>query len=366
MERDVPFTDVYVDDEIVEAAGDVLRSTRYVKGPELDAFENEFADLCGTEYAVGVSNGTAALLLAMKSIGLGPSDDVFVPAHTFFASVSPVLEIGANPVFVDVNPDRYTIDTDDLLKKVEASDTPSAIVPVHLYGQPADMSGVHSVASDYDVTIIEDAAQAHAAEYEGEQTGSLGDIGCFSFYPSKNMTVGGDGGMLTTDNPDIAARARQYRNHGRGDDGIHQTLGLNYRLNEVNAAIGRVQARHVKEWGQQRNEAAMHYNERLSDVPEVTIPREAPEVHHVYHLYVICAPDRDDLQQHLESQGISTGVHYETPAHQHPAVAEHVGEVSGVDTAEKLCGEILSLPMHPRIENEEIEYVCSAIEGYYT
>ena len=366
MEQNVPFTDIYVDDETVEAVDDVLRGTRYVKGPELDAFENEFADLCGTEHAIGVSSGTAALLLAMKSVGIGPSDDVFVPAHTFFASVSPVLELGANPVFVDVDSDRYTIDTDDLLAKAEAAENPTAVVPVHLYGQPADMSGVHSVASDHDMTIIEDAAQAHAAEHEGKQTGSLGDVGCFSFYPSKNMTVAGDGGMLTTDDPDVAANARRYRNHGRGEDGIHQTLGLNYRLNEVNAAVGRVQTRYVEKWGQQRNEAAMQYNERLSDVSEVVIPREAPEAHHVYHLYVIRVPNRNDLQEHLESEGISTGIHYETPAHQHPAVAEHVGEVGDVDTAEKVCDEILSLPIHPRIEDDEIEYVCSTIEEFYT
>lgn len=365
MNQSVPFTEIYIDDEIVNEVERILRSTRYVKGPELEAFEDEFADQCGVEHAVGVSSGTAALLLAMKSVEISAGDDVFVPAHTFFASVSPIIELGANPVFVDVDPDTYTIDTEDLRARVEESEDPAAVVPVHLYGQMADMSTVRSIASDYDMTIIEDACQAHAAEYKGERAGSLGDIGCFSFYPSKNMTVAGDGGMLTTDDPDVASRARQYRNHGRGDEGIHQRLGLNYRLNEINAAVGRVQLRHVEEWGRKRNKAAQRYNEQLSSIDEVTVPIEAPEVNHVYHLYVIRVPDRDELREYLEAQGISTGIHYDTPVHQHPAVREHVEDVGEVETAKELCDRILSLPMYPEIKDEEIDYVCSMIERYY-
>jgi len=201
MTEQVPFTDVYVDDDIVDSATEVLDSRRYVKGPRVEALERQFADTCNADHAVGVSSGTAALYLAMKAAGIGDGDTVLVPGHTFFATVSPVVELGAHPVFVDADPDTYTIDVTDLAEKAAAHEEAAAVVPVHLYGQPAAMDSVRAVADRHDMLVFEDSCQAHGSTYQGDPVGSLGTAGCFSFYPSKNMTVAGDGGMLVTDDP---------------------------------------------------------------------------------------------------------------------------------------------------------------------
>jgi dTDP-4-amino-4,6-dideoxygalactose transaminase len=367
MPEKIPFTDIYSDDDIADRVTEVLESGRYVKGPRLETFETEFADLCGTDHAVGVSSGTAALLLALKAAGIGEGDDVLVPAHTFFASVSPVLEVGARPVFVDVDPDpgSYTLDPDDLAAKASEAGNPQAVVPVHLYGHPADMDRVREVAADHDLTVIEDAAQAHGAEYDGQRVGSLGEAGCFSFYPSKNMTVGGDGGMVVTDDGQLADRVRQFRNHGRDDDGTHRRLGLNYRLDETNAAVGLEQLSHLRSWNRERREAAERYTARLSSLPEVTTPSEREAVSHVYHLYVVEVPDRDALREHLADRAVETGVHYPTPAHRHPPVEERVGEVESVERAEAVCDRIVSLPMHPDLDPGEVSRVCDEIAAFY-
>ncbi|WP_232702138.1 DegT/DnrJ/EryC1/StrS family aminotransferase [Halobacterium wangiae] len=361
---DVDFTDIYVDDEILESVESVLRSTRYIKGPELEAFEEAFARHCGVEHAVGVSSGTSAILLALQSVGVGEGDDVFVPGHTFFATVSPVLALNANPVFVDIDPETYTMDPEDLIRAIESSDHPTAVFPVHIYGQMADMSRISEIAEQYDLKVVEDACQAHFAERNGDVAGTIGDAGAFSFYPSKNMTVAGDGGMLMTDDDDVAEQARMLRNHGRNEVGEHVDLGLNYRMDEVRAAVGNEQLAHIDEWNTARNQAAQTYSRLLADVDEITTPFEADGAFHVYHLYVIQAPDRDKLQSHLEDQGIDTGIHYPTPAHEHEAVVERRGE-SSLPTTEDLADHILSLPMHPRISEKEIEYVCDTIEEYY-
>lgn len=361
---DVPFTDIYVDDDIVDRVSDVLRSKRYVKGPELEAFEEEFAAECGVEHAVGVSNGTAALFLSLRAAGIGDGDDVFVPGHTFFASASPILQLGANPVFVGIDEETYTLDPDALVEAVDEADNPQAVLPVHIYGQMADMERITAIADERDLTVVEDACQAHFAERDDHTAGAVGDVGAFSFYPSKNMTVAGDGGMLVTDDDEIAEHARAIRNHGRNPDGEHVHLGLNYRLDEVSAAVGREQLKHIREWNEGRNAAAQRYTEQLSDAPEVTTPSEAEDAYHVYHLYVIRVPDRDELQTYLENEGVDTGIHYATPAHEHESVVEHIGETS-LPFVEQFCDEILSLPMHPRISDDEVDEVCSLIEGYY-
>lgn len=365
MDNDIPFTDIYAGDEMLKRIMDVIKSKQYVKGDENKKFEQEFAKMCGVKHAVTVSSGTSALLLSMKCMDIGTGDEVLVPAHTFFATVSPILELGATPIFVDINQVNYTMDPVDLARKAEQAGNPTAVIPVHIYGHMADMDTIKEIAADYDLTIIEDACQSHAAEYNGQRAGSLGDLGCFSFYPSKNMTVGGDGGMITTDNDESARLARRYRNHGRNEDGIHCKLGLNHRMSELAAAIGRVQLDHVVRWGHDRNTAAAVYEEKLTDIEEVTTPTESDDVHHVYHLYVVQIPDRDNLRAYLDDQGIETGIHYPTPAHQHPAVKEHVGTTDDVDRTEELCDRVLSLPMHPRINESEIETVCSAIHDYY-
>lgn len=361
---EVPFTDIYVDDEIVNEVDEVLESTRYVKGPKLEAFEKEFAARCEVDHAIGVSNGTAAILLSLEAAGVGSGDDVFVPGHTFFASVSPILRLGANPVFVDVDPETYTISVDELERAIERSEDPAVIVPVHIYGQMADMEGIEGIADEYGLAVLEDACQAHFAHRNGRIAGATGDLGAFSFYPSKNMTVGGDGGMIVTDDDEIAASARALRNHGRDETGEHVALGLNHRLDEVRAAVGAKQLEHVESWNQARHEAAQTYTEKLGDVDAVTTPTEASDAYHVYHLYVIRVPDRDRLRNYLAERGIDTEIHYETPAHRHEPVLERCGEVT-LERTEQLCEDIVSLPLHPRITNEEIEYVCDAIREHY-
>lgn len=362
----VAFTDVYVDDDIVDRVGETLRSTRYVKGERVERFEAAFADLCGTDHAVGVNSGTAALLLSLQAAGVGPGDEVFVPGHTFFASVSPVLHLGATPAFVDVDPRTYTMDPNDLAAAVEAAEHPAAVVPVHLYGQLAAMDAILAVADEHDLTVVEDACQAHFATREGHTAGASGDAGAFSFYPSKNMTVGGDGGMLVTDDADLAARARQLRDHGRDEDGVHRVVGLNHRMSEVSAAVGREQLDRVRGWNAARATAAARYDALLADVEGVATPAVADGARHVYHLYVIQVPaaDRDPLREHLDARGVETGVHYETPAHEHPAVAERVGDVR-LPRTEALCDRIVSLPIHPRIAPAAVETVCAAVESYF-
>ncbi|WP_177167451.1 DegT/DnrJ/EryC1/StrS family aminotransferase [Halopenitus malekzadehii] len=353
-----------MDDSTKDAVTDALESGRYVKGPQVERFEDEFAEACGTKHAVGLNSGTSANLLGLKSIGVGDDDDVFVPAHTYFASASPILSLGANPVFVDVRSDTYTIDPDDLAAKVAKSDAAKAVIPVHIYGQMAEMERISKIAEENGLRVVSDACQAHLAERDGKKAGSIADVGTFSFYPSKNMTVAGDGGMLVTDDDEIAQRARAFRNHGRDEDGVHRHLGLNHRLSETLAAVGREQLKHVDEWNDGRRRAAETYADRLDDIDEVIVPAEDEANEHVYHLYVVQVPDRDGLREFLDDHSIDTGIHYSTPAHEHPAVTERVGETT-VEFAEELCDRIVSLPMHPRITDEEVEYVCDRIEAYY-
>jgi dTDP-4-amino-4,6-dideoxygalactose transaminase len=360
----VDFTDIYMDESMMGAVEDVLESGRYVKGPQVETFEEEFAAQCGVEHAVGVNSGTSAIYVGLKSIGIGDGDDIFVPGHTYFASVSPVLSLGANPVFVDVCKDTYTIDTNDLEAKIADADNPKAVIPVHIYGQMAEMDRITEIAAEHDMRVVSDSCQAHFAEQNGAKAGSLADIGTFSFYPSKNMTVAGDGGMLVTDDGKIAERARAFRNHGRNADGVHEQLGLNHRMSEVLGAVGREQLQHIEEWNDGRRRAARVYDERLSEVDEVVVPEENEDNKHVYHLYVIQIPDREDLREYLEERGVDTGIHYPTPAHEHPAVVDRCGETT-VEFTERLCDRILSLPMHPRITDEELNYVCDQIEEYY-
>jgi len=365
MTEQVPFTDVYVDDEIVDSATAVLDSRRYVKGPRVETLESQFASTCGVDHAVGVSSGTAALYLAMKAAGIGEGDTVLVPGHTFFATVSPVVELGADPVFVDIDPETYTIDETDLARNAAEYDDATAVAPVHLYGQAAAMGPIQTIADRYDLTIFEDSCQAHGATYRGDPVGSFGAAGCFSFYPSKNMTVAGDGGMLVTDDDDLARAARELRNHGRDDEGAHVRLGLNHRMDEVSAAVGLEQLSHLADWNAERAAAARRYRDQLADVAQVTLPTERDHATHVYHLFVVQVPDRDALRAHLDDAGIGTGIHYDPPVHLTPAMRSELDDVPTLPETERACGRILSLPMHPRITDEEIDRVAAEIRRFY-
>ena len=365
VEDGVDFTDLYVDDAIRESVDAVLQGKRYIKGPVVERFESAFAEMCGTDHAVAVSSGTDALYVALKASDVGPGDDVFVPAHTFFATASPVLALGANPVFVDINPTTYTMGPIDLEKKVSEAANPAAVVPVHIYGHPAEMHALPNVAKSHDLTLIEDACQAHGAMYQNQPVGSFADAGCFSFRPSKNMTVAGDGGMLVTDDDKLAREARMLRDYGRDEDGTHRRLGLNHRMSEVAAAVGHEQLSHLEDWNQSRRAAARRYTERLSNIPSVQPPDERRDVKHVYHRYVIQIPDRNDLRRYLAAHDIETGIHYETPVHHQPPVRERLDTVPELPRTERLTDRILSLPMHPEITDEAIDAVCRAIETFY-
>ncbi|WP_256300977.1 DegT/DnrJ/EryC1/StrS family aminotransferase [Haloarchaeobius salinus] len=365
MVEHVPFTEIEVTDDIVDRTASVVRSGRYVDGPQLDAFEAEFADAFDVDHAVGVSSGTAALSLSLRAAGVGEGDTVLLPAHTFFATASAAMNLDAEPVFVDVDPETYAIDVDDLEAKASFASRPAAVVPVHIYGQPADMDGVRRVADEYGLTVIEDSCQAHAARYDGEYAGTIGDLGCFSFYPSKNMTVGGDGGMIVTDDAELADAARRLRNQGRNPAGVHVDLGLNYRLDEFKAAFGREHLTHVEDWGRMRRENAALYDDRLAEVPEIETPTVADEREHVYHLYVVQADERDALRSFLSDRGVETGIHYEHALHQHPAIVDAAKETPRLPVVERLVDRIVSLPMHPWLTESEVEHVCTAIEDFY-
>lgn len=348
---------MWFDDSVCEAVVDVIRGGKYIKGPNLEGFERDFAEFCGAKYAVGVSSGTSAILLSLMAMGIGHGDEVIVPSHTFIATASPAKLLGATPIFADVCSDTYTIDPVDVRKKI--SGRTKAIIPVHLYGHPCDMDEILAIARDHDLKVIEDACQAHGAAYKGRRTGTLGHVGCFSFFPSKNMTVLGDGGMVTTDDSDLAGEISMLRDHGRKEKYVHQMLGFNCRLSEIHAAIGRAQLAHLESWNQRRREIAARYSALLSK--QLTCrPVEKSWAHHVYHLYVIRSRRRDELMAALARQGIETGIHYPVPLHRQPCLMS----AASLPVTEGLVNEVVSLPMHPHMSDDEVDYVASKVNAF--
>lgn len=354
---EISLSKMYVDDQIHQVVFNVLNSGRYINGQNLRSFEEEFADLCSTKYAVGVSSGTSAILLSLMALDIGEGDEVIVPSHTFIATASPVKFLGATVVYADIDPETYTIAPAEVQRKI----TPrtKAIIPVHLYGHPCDMDPIIELVSAHNMYIIEDACQAHGATYKGKKTGSLGSIACFSFFPSKNMTVLGDGGMITTDDEKIARKVRMMRDHGRTQKYVHEMLGLNCRLSEVHAAIGREQLKHLTDWNERRRAIAVRYSVLLRD-SGVIIPVEREWVRHVYYMYVIRVKQRNKLAAYLKERGIETGIHYPVPVHRQPCLASDVH----LPITEKYVDEILSLPMHPQLSDEQVAYVASEVRNF--
>lgn len=354
---EIPLSKMYVDDQIRKAVLNVLSSGRYINGQNLSGFEQEFAGLCGTKYAVGVSSGTSAILLSLMALGIGQGDEVIVPSHTFIATASPAKFLGATIVYADIDPEIYTIDPAEVRRKVTART--KAIIPVHLYGHPYDSDPINELARAHNIYVIEDACQAHGATYKGKRTGSLGNIACFSFFPSKNMTVLGDGGMMTTNDDKIAQEVRRLRDHGRTQKYVHEILGLNCRLSEVHAAIGREQLKHLIEWNERRRAIAARYNALLRD-SGVAIAVEREWARHVYHMYVIRVKQRDRLAAYLKGKNIETGIHYPVPVHRQPCLMSDVH----LPVTEKYVDEVLSLPMHPQLTDEEVEYVALEVRKF--
>ena len=349
-----------IGEEIERRVCHVLRSGQYVGGPEVEALEEEFARYCGVSYAVSVNSGTAALHTALLALGLGPGDEVITVAHTFAATVEAIVATGASPVFVDIDPDSYTMDPGQL----EAAITPRtrAIIPVHLYGQPADLEPILTIAAARGLAVIEDACQAHGATYRGRRVGSLGAIGCFSFYASKNLGAAGEGGMAVTDSPLYAERIRRLRDHGQGHRYQHEVLGFNYRLPALQAAVLRVKLPHLDAWNERRRAHAAAYGRLLADL-DVALPGERPDSSHVYHLYVIRSQARDRLREHLAAQGIASGIHYPLPVHLQPAYQQYGAGPGSLPHSEAAAATVLSLPMYPELTPPQLERVASALRA---
>ncbi|MBI4392797.1 MAG: DegT/DnrJ/EryC1/StrS family aminotransferase [Euryarchaeota archaeon] len=353
---------MFVDDETRQAALRVIESGRYIKGPEGEAFEKEFAAKIGTKHGIAVSSGTAALHIAYLAAGIGPGDEVIVPSHSFIATAAPLIHIGAVPVFADIDPVTFTI----LPREFSRLKSPrtKAVVPVHIYGQSADMSPIVEAARGHGIRVIEDAAQAHLAEYGGKRIGTLGDVAIFSFFPSKNMTVAGDGGMLTTDDDRIAATLRMLRDAGRapGQKYEHEIPGFNYRLSEIQSAIGRVQLKHLEAWTAKRRENAAYLQDALAGTKGVTLPTERTGSKHVWHQFVIRYHERDRLWKHLEASGIEAGVHYPIPIHLQPAF-KTLPRAKLAET-ERAAAEILSIPVHQKLTRADLDYIAGAVRDF--
>jgi dTDP-4-amino-4,6-dideoxygalactose transaminase len=362
----IPFVDMRqqfegLRSEILTAVTRALDSGQYVLGPEVKQFENEFAQYCGAEHAIAVNSGTSALHLALLAAGVGPGDEVITVPLTFVATVAAIRYTGAKPVFVDV--ERETLTMDPAL--VERAVTPStkAIVPVHLYGHPVQMVPILAVAKKHGLTVIEDACQAHGAEYKGRRTGNLGDFGCFSFYPTKNLGACGEGGVITTNNASDARVLRMYRDWGQEVKNVHVLRGYNHRLEGLQAAILRVKLRRLEQWNERRRQHARYYNDLLRGADVVT-PTELPGCRHVYHLYVIRSRARAELQRFLQSRGIDTAIHYPTPVHLQPAHEDLKYRRGAFPVAEEAAETILSLPMFPELRSDQLEAVVDATRNF--
>ena len=344
--------------EVDAAVAAVLESGHYILGPEVQAFEREFSAYCNTAYAVGVNSGTSALHLALLAAGVKEGDEVITAAFTFVATVAAIEYTGARAVLVDVDPLTLTIDPD----RIERAITPrtKAIIPVHLYGQPADMDPILSIARAHGLLVIEDAAQAHGAEYKHRRAGSMGDIGCFSFYPGKNLGAAGDGGAVTTSNEDYARKVRMLRDWGAEQKYRHVVKGFNFRLDEIQAAILRVKLRRLEAWTELRRQHARAYSSLLADTL-VRIPAEARDARHVYHLYAVRTRGRDRVHGEVNAAGIQAGIHYPIPVHLQPAYANLGYRRGDFPESELAADEVLSLPLYPELTRDALVRVARAV-----
>jgi dTDP-4-amino-4,6-dideoxygalactose transaminase len=357
----IPLSRAHVTEDMKAAVLAAIDSGRFILGPETRAFEEEFAAAIGTRYAVAVSNGTSAIQLTLLALGVGPGQEVLVPSHTAFPTVEAVFETGATPVFVDIDA-TYTVAPSDLEAKITARTV--GMIPVNLYGHPVDVTAMRRVADRHRLFWIEDSCQSHGATSGGKTIGSFGDAGAFSFYPSKNLTVFGDGGMVTTNREDLAQKIRRLRDHGRSDKYTHEVVGYNMRFNEIQASVGRVQLRHLDDYSKRRRELAQGYAEALRDV--VQTPPEPRDGEAVYHLYVIQTDARDALASFLKEHGIETGIHYPLPNHRQPATLARIRPAPpGLPETERIVPRILSLPMFYELSNADRDSVAATVRAFF-
>lgn len=347
-------------EEYLEAAGRVLRSGWYVLGKEVEAFEEEFARFTGSRHCVGLASGLDALALSVRALDIGPGDEVIVPSNTYIASVLGITERGATPVFVE--PDEF-YNLDPLRIESAITKRTRAIMPVHLYGQPCDMPSIRTVAEKYKLFVIEDCAQSHGASVSGRMTGSWGTIGCFSFFPTKNLGAFGDAGAVVTDSDEIAQRIRLLRNYGSIQKYVHEIEGVNSRLDELQAALLRVKLRHLPQLQQGRQRVADHYRSAITH-PSIGLPRVRDDVEPVWHQFVVASDKRDALQRHLKDAGIGTLIHYPIPPHLSRAYSRLGFGKGDFPIAERCADTVLSLPVYDGISPAEIDYVCAAINDF--
>ena len=361
----VPFLDLKAQYPLIllgikERFARIIDNTAFVCGKEVQEFEKKFAELHDVKYCVGLSSGTAGNHLALLCNGIGREDEIIVPVNTFVAAIEAICYAGAVPVFVDVDINTFNIDVEKIEERI--TDKTEAINPVHLYGQPADMNSILRIADEYELKVIEDAAQAHCAVHKGRKVGGIGDVASWSFYPGKNLGAWGEAGAITTNDKEIYLKAKMLRDHGSSKKYYHNMIGFNYRMSEFQAAVLNVKMKYIEEWTDMRQENARRYCDGLKDIETIILPSEMNDVEHVYHLYVIRTKERNILQEYLKENDIASGLHYPFPLHMLQAYADFGYKRGDFPVAEQLASEILSLPMFAELSKNQIEYVCRKIK----
>ena len=374
----IPFLDLkaqykQIEHEVLPMLTEAMANGAFIGGPQVLNFEAEFAEFCDSTYCAGVNSGTDALRFALMAVGVGPGDEVITVPNTFIATTEAISQVGATPVFVDIDEQTYNMDPNKLeayLKKRSAhsamrnASRPKAVLPVHLYGQPADMDPILEIAHDHNLVVVEDACQAHGALYKGRKTGSLSTVGCFSFYPGKNLGAYGEGGAIVTQDEEAANKIRMLRDHGQAKKYLHDMEGYNGRLDAIQAGVLRIKLKRLNDWNQSRRENAALYNELLSHIDGITLPFQPDFARSVYHLYVILVDDRDGLQRFLGDKGIATGLHYPLPLHLQKAYDRLGYKQGSFPVTEYVAKTLISLPMFPELNREQIQYVAASINEF--
>lgn len=390
----VPFLDLKaqyesIKHEINDAVQQVLDSSAFAGGPFVQAFEKQFAAFCGCEHCIGVGSGTEALWLALLALGVGPGDEVITVPNTFIATAEAISFCGAKPVFIDIDEKTYTMNPQKLeeylqtrkfsplnsSQKTSAANLtgpssllprPKAVIPVHIFGQPADMDSIMAIARKYGLYVIEDACQAHGAEYKGQPAGSMGDAGCFSFYPGKNLGAYGEAGAVTTNNADLAEKIAMLRDHGQTKKYYHDMIGWNARMDGIQGAVLSVKLKHLAAWNQARQKKAVMYDDLLSGIDSLVLPCEANDTTHVYHVYAVRTQHRNALMKYLADEDISCGIHYPLPVHLQKAYSNSGVEKRGLKVSERVASELLSLPMYPELSEKQQEGVAEKIKEFFS
>ncbi len=363
MNQTIPLVDLKAQYRAIQPAIDaaiaqVITNTSFIMGPAVREFEQQFATFCGVDQCIGVSSGTAALTLALRALGIGPGDEVITTAHTFIATAEAICAVGAQPVFADIDPVTYTLDPERFAAAITAATR--AVIPVHIYGQPAAMDRINAIAAAHGLAVIEDAAQAHGATWQGQMAGALAHVACFSFYPGKNLGAYGDAGAVTTNDPTLAEQIRSLRNHGRRDKYVHDQVGYGERLDTLQAAILAAKLPHLADWTAARRRLAARYHTLLGGL-ELILPQEAEGANSAWHLYVVRTPRRDHLLDQLKGRGVEAGIHYPLPLHLQPAFAS-LGLVAGsLPVTEAVSETCLSLPLYPEMTDAQQDRVVGLL-----